>query len=53
VLTIISSFAYFKSIEWKRGKSYIHKVSVSGTFLFYLTFNIKYLIYLLDKSFGD
>lgn len=53
VLTIISIFAYFKSIEWKRGKSYIHKVLVSSTFLFYLTFNIKYLIYLLDKSLGD
>jgi hypothetical protein len=23
VLTIISIFAYFKSIEWKRGKSYV------------------------------
>ena len=53
VLTIISIFAYFKSIEWKRGKSYIHKVPVSGTFLFCLTFNIKYIIYLLDKSLGD
>ena len=36
VLTIISIFAYFKSIEWKRGKSYIHKVPVSGTFFILL-----------------
>ena len=40
VLTIISIFAYFKSIEWKRGKSYIHKVSETGTFLF-IDFCIK------------
>jgi hypothetical protein len=36
VLTIISIFAYFKSIEWKRGKSDIHKVPVSGTFFILL-----------------